>query len=71
MEQKALVEATYKGKTKDEKKVDLVLLHFSEKKERKSNFYIPEKNYPNFQLQIGELYKLEITRNIRDPKKSI
>ncbi|CAI2194428.1 5218_t:CDS:2 [Funneliformis geosporum] len=70
-QQKAIVEAIYKGKTKDEKNVNLVLLHFSKKKESKSNFYIPEKNCPYFQLQIGELYKLEITRNIHDPQKSV
>ena len=71
MEQKATVKAIYKGKTRDEKKVDLSLLHFSEKKEGKQNFYIPEKNHPDFQLQIGEPYELEITRNISDPRKSI
>ena len=68
MEQKAIVEATYKGKTRDEKNVNLALLHFL--RENKI-FYIPENNYPSFQLQIGETYELEIMRNISDPNKSI
>jgi len=66
MEQKETVEATYKGKTKDEKNVELVLLHFSREDK---NFYVTENNYPNFHLQEGELYELEITRNISNPNK--
>jgi hypothetical protein len=73
MENKELVKAIYKGKTKDEKNVDLILLHFSEEREggKPWLFYTPEKNCPNFELQEEKLYGVEIMRNIRDPRKSI
>jgi hypothetical protein len=71
MEQRELVKAIYKGKTKDKKNVDLVLLHFLEEREKPWLFYTPIKNHPSFQLQEGKLYEIEITRNIRDSRKNI